>query len=247
MFVSYKESRGCDLGIYDVAKGTSRRVSMGQKRIIMPSVSASGKEVATVVAKDEGESLGLGIVNLDSGKIEQSCPTELQDSRQLWPQWTSDGRIVFVLNQQQRSWLAQWGPGRFPPERLSEIRMSASQVGTFQALSGVVRPLSSDDKYFAYYDTTADRIVLMKLAEGERVKLGTGVRAGCWLGSRRFAGADDEQMRLFSVEATMPSLLRRGAWLPLNGNAQSGELIVCRRGRHSRVFDLVRIRVLTSE
>ena len=247
VFVAYSESGECELGLYDVAGGTSRRVRTGLKHMMMPSVSPSGKEAVVVAAGNEGESLGLHIVNLDSGKIERSCPTEPQGSRQLWPQWTSDGRIVFVVNQGERSWLGQWGPGRFPPERLSEIRMSTSQVGMLRALSDVSEPLSPDDKHFAYYDTTAHRIVLVKLAGGAQVNLGRGVRTGCWLDSRRFAGADNKEMLLFAVEGGMPARLLDGACLPLNGNAKNDELIVCRRGRHSRMFSLVRIRVLSSE
>jgi len=247
VFVAYNETGRCDLGIHDVSSGRTRRVSMGQKHIMMPAVSASGKQAAVVVLKSEAESSGLYIVNLDTVKVEQICPTDFQGSRQLWPQWTADGRIVFVLSNDGRSWLAQWGPGKFPPERLCEIRMSASQIGMYQGLAGLGRPLSPDDKHFAYYDTAGDRIILVNLPDGEQIKLPTNIRAGCWLDSRRFVAADEKEMRLFTVGATMPALLMRGAWLPRNGKPKSGELVLCTRGRHRRVFGLVRMRVLSSK
>ncbi len=247
MFVAYNKAGRCDLGIHDVFTGTTRRISMGLERIMMPAVSPSGKQAAVVVLKTEDESSSLYVVNLDTGKVEQTCPTDFQDSRQLWPQWTTDGRIVFVLSYHGRSWLAQWEPGKFPPEKLCEIRISASQSGVYQALAGLGRPLSPDDRYFAYYNTVADRIVLLSLADGRCVELPVGTRAGCWFGSGRFVAADQKQMRLFSIRATMPALLMRGLWLPRGANAATSQLLLCSRAAEGRAFALVRMKILSVE
>ena len=246
VFVAYSETGQCNLGVYDVSTGITRYVSTGQKHIVMLDVSPSAKQAALVVPGTDAEPSGLYVVNLDTGKVEQICPTDIQGSK-FWPQWTNDGRIIFVLSDHARSWLAQWQPGTFSPEKLCEIRTSASQIGIFQSLAGLGRPLSPDDQHFAYYDTAADQIVLVNLIDGQEVKLTNKTRAGCWLASERFAAADDQEMRLFTIGATMPALLMRGLWLPRSGNPSGGELILCTPGRHHRVFGLVRMKVLSAK
>lgn len=245
VFVAYDEVGQCRLGIYDVGTGTTRYVSTGQKHIMMLTVSPSGKEAVLVVPGTTAKPSSLYVLNLDTSKVEQICKTNLQGSK-FWPQWTRDGRIIFVLCHDGRSWLAQCWPGKFPPEKLCEIGISPSQIGMFQALAGLGKPLSPDDKHFAYYDTMADRIVLLRLLDGQQIKLPADTRAGCWLDSRRFVAADEKQMRLFTIPPTAPALLMRGSWLPLNGNPHTGEIILCTRGRHRSVFSLVRMRLLPS-
>ena len=225
----------------------TRRLSISLKPMIMPAVSPSGRRAAVVVFEPESQSARLQVVNLSSGKIEHSCPAESQGTQQLWPQWTPDGRIVFVLNQDGQSRLVQWRPGESGPQELAEIQIRPTESGIYQAFAGLGQPLSRDARHFAYYDTAQDRIVLLSLADGRRVQLPVGTRAGCWFGSGRFVAADQKQMRLFSIRANMPALLMRGLWLPRGANAATSQLLLCSRAAEGRAFALVRMKILSVE
>ena len=249
VFIAYDGFGQCKLGIYDLPTATARLVSISHKHAIMPAVSPSGRQVAIVAPGDVAESFRLHVVDSDTGKLIRTCPTDLPASKQLWPQWASDGRIIFVHAQGPRSWLAQWLPGGFPPDRICEIRIPDSQPAIFQSLAGLPGSLSPDDAHFAYYDTAADRVVLIRLRDSRRTQLPTAIRAGCWLDSQRFAAADDNELRLFSISSAPSALLTHGLWLPRSSSSANGvsSLVLCTPGRHPRMFSLVRMRVLVAE
>ncbi len=243
-FVAYNEAGRCDLSVYDLATGATRRISPGLKRMMMPAVSPTGKEVAVVVPSHDPKPSRLYVANLDTGKM-KPCPADDPSVRQLWPNWTADGRIVYVLGKGDRTWLAQWGPGKFPPEKLCEINVPASRIGEYQTFAGMGRPLSPDDRRLAYYDTARDRIVLVKLLDGQRTELNAETRSGCWLDSRRFVAATDKEMLLFAENAK-PVRLMRGPWLPRRNADKTSQIILLTRGRHRRVFALVRMKVVSA-
>lgn len=243
-FVAYNEAGRCDLIVYDITTGNTRRVSTGLKRMMMPAISPTGKEVAIVVPSVDPKPSLLYVVSLDTGKM-KPCPDDDPSVRQLWPHWTADGRIVYVLGQGVRTWLAQWSPGKFPPEKLCEINVPSSRIGMYQTLAGMGRPISPDDRRFAYYDTARDRIVLVNLLDGQRTELKAETRSGCWLDSRRFVAATDEELLLFAGAAE-PSRLMRGPWLPRQSADKTDQLIALTRGQHRRVFNMVRMKVISA-
>jgi len=247
LFITYTNSEQSELAIHDLQTGTTRRLSIPGKPIIMPTLSPSGQHVALVVFDSQSQSARIHVINLTTNSPEHSCPAESQGAQQLWPQWTPDGRIVFVLNQDGQSRLVQWRPGESGPQELAEIQIRPTESGMYQAFAGLGRPLSADARHFAYYDTAQDRIVLLSLGDGHRVELPVGTRAGCWFGSGRFVAADQKQMRLFSIRATMPALLMRGLWLPRGANAATNQLLLCSRAAEARAFTLVRMKILSVE
>ena len=245
VFVAYDAAGKCRLGIYDLPAGTTRFLSISSKSLVMPAVSPNGRQVALVAPGDQVGSLRLHVRDLATGKLTYTCPTDLDGPKQLWPQWTRDGQIIFVLIHDQQSWLAQWLPGDSWPRRLCELRMPESQLGMFQSLAGLPKPLSPDDARFAYYNTAADRIILLNLRDDRQEQLPMGIRAGCWLDAQRFAAADDEELRLFSIPSSAPALLMHGRWLPRHGSTDG--LILCTPGRHRGLFSLVRMRVFIGQ
>lgn len=247
LFISYSDSGQCELAIHDILTSTTRRLSIGGSTIIMPSLSPSGQHVAVVAFDSQSHRARLHVVNLSTGNIEYSCPAESSGAGQLQPQWTPDGQIIFVLNAEGQSHLVQWRPGESRLQRLAKIQMRATESGIYQAFAGLGRPLSPDGSRFAYYDTTEDRIVLLNLAEDQRIELPVGTRAGCWFDSGRFVAADQKKIRLFSVRGTMPALLMHGQGLPRGANAASKELLLCNRAAGGRDFNLVTIKILAVE
>jgi len=241
IFVAYSDTGRCDLGVYEVATGSVRRISTGLRGVMMPAISPSGEEAAVVECPLA--SAQLHVLNLATGKL-TPCPPGSSRALRLWPQWTADGRIVYVLSQDGASSLAQWKPGGFPPERLWPLRMSPSQIGVLQIFAGLGRPLSGDDRRLAYYDTTSERIVLMGLRDGRPTKLRAGTRFGCWLGSSRFVAAGDDEMLLFTGSPE-PVRLLRDRCLPLGGNGPAGEVVFCTPGVHRGALRLSRLKVLS--
>ncbi len=247
LFIAYQQNGRCDLVVCEPQTGMTRRLSISLKPIMMPALSPSGTRAAVVVFEPRSQSARLHVVNLSTGNIEHTCPADSQSAQQLWPQWTPDGRIIFVLNQDGQSRLVQWRPGKSPPQELAEIYISPTLAGIYQAFAGLGRPLSADARHFAYYDTAQDRIVLLSLADGQRVELPVGTRAGCWFGSGRFVAADQKQMRLFSIPPSMSALLMRGLWLPRGANPGTSQLLLCSRAAEARAFALMRMKILSVE
>jgi hypothetical protein len=280
-FVVYDPSGRCELGIYDVEAGADRRIGTGLKRMMMPAVSPSGDRVAVVAptadpttsapaaeTTPETVSARLHLLTVATGKI-QGCPGAEAGFRQLWPQWTADGRIFYVLAGVGRAWLAQWRPpdrdaspsgpvpGRLPPQRLCEIYVPTSDCGVYQTFAGLGRPLGPDDREFAYYDTARARIVLLGLTEGAlsaagssgvstRTELPAELVAGCWLGPRQFVAASGEEMVLIA-DGGVPIRLMRGPWLPRGTVGRTSQLILCAPGSHPRAFALVRMKVISAK
>ena len=245
VFVAYDPAGQCRLGLHDLSAGATRYLSIPYKSALTPAVSTTGRQVAFAAPGEQIGSFRLHVLDLATGKVIHTCPTDLDNPRQVWPQWTNDGQIVFVHIEDQQAWLAQWSPGKSYPRRLCELRISPTQLGIFQALAGLPDPLSPDDNRFAYYDTATDRTVLLNLRDGREQLLPVGVRSGCWLDSHRFAAADDQELRLFSVPDAAPALLMHGQWLPRHG--ANDELILCRPGPHPGLFSLVRMNVITGQ
>lgn len=246
VFVVHRRDGRCDLGIYDVATGVVRRKTAPLVGMITPALSPSGKQVAVAGVAVGAGAPGLHVLDLETGEL-KSCPTGETGARVFFPQWTADGRIVFVLAVGGRTWIAQWGPGKFGPEKLHEIRVSPSLTGMYQSFAGLGRPLSPDDRGFSYYDTGADRVVLVDLRDGRRTELKTKTRFGCWMGPGRFVAATDREMLIFAPgdepAGARSARIMRGVWLPRQCVRGADELIVCTRGTHRRAFELVRMKV----
>lgn len=247
LYIAFQQNGRCDVVVYEPQTSMTRRLSVAVNPIIMPALSPSGKHAAVVIFEPESQSARLHVVNLSTGKIEHSCPTGSSGAQQLWPQWTPDGRIIFVLKDDRKSQLVQWRPGESRLHKLVEIQMRPTESGSYQAFAGLGRPLSPDGSHFAYYDTAQDRIVLLRLSDSQRIELPVGTRAGCWFGSERFAAADQKQIRLFSTRATMSALLMRAQGLPRGANFATKELFLCSRAAGGRDFNLVKIKILSVE
>ncbi len=247
LYLAYQQNGRCDLVVYEPQTAKTRRMSVGANPIIMPAVSPSGSHAAVVVFEPESQSAQLQVVSLFSGKIEHRCPGDSPGAQQLWPQWTPDGQIIFVLNEGGQSQLVKWQLGEPSLQTLAKIQVKPTVSGIYQAFSGLGRPLSADAHHFAYYDTAQDRIVLLSLADGHRVELPVGTRAGCWYGSGQFVAADQKQIRFFSVRSTMPTRLMRGLWLPRAANSATNHILLCGRAAKVRNFSLVRMKILSVE
>lgn len=245
VFVAYGDANRCDLGIYEVDTGHVRRIATGVPHIVTPTVSPRSQSVAFVVPQTGATPPRLHVLTLTDRKL-RPCPIGEASERHYWPHWTADGRIVYVLARNGRTWIAQWGPGSFPPETMYEINVRASRMGAYQAFAGLGRPLSPDDRRFAYYDHSAGRIVLVSLRDGKRVALKEGTRFGCWLDARRFVGATDDEMSVFAGGKGAARLMK-GRWLPRGTAAGTNELILCAPGVHRAQFSLVRMKVIAAE
>ena len=168
LFVAYTDSNRCDLLIHNLQAATTRRISIPPNSVSMPALSHSGQRAAVVVFDPQSQSARLHVVNLVTGNIDYTCPTDSQTSQQIWPQWTPDGRIIFVRNRDGQSHLIQWRPGKSPPQKIAKINISSSLSAMYQAFEALGQPLSPDARRFAYYDTAQDRITLISLANGNK-------------------------------------------------------------------------------
>ena len=245
VFVVHEADGTWRLAVYDVAAGTTRRLSAGRKPLIMPAVSATGKKVAVIIAGRASEASRLHVMDLATGRL-TPCPLAGQAAESHFqPQWTADGRIVFLVRRGGKTHLAHWQPGKFSPEALCPIGAGPSELAAMQCFAGLGRPISPNGKRLAYYDAAVDRIVLIDLADGGRTELRKGTRAGCWLDAATFVAATGDQMLLYPLGGSSVRLMR-GSWLPRAGLDTSQTLIVLTRGPHPRVFGLVKLQLLAT-
>ena len=244
-FIAYGEAGRCDVGIHDLAAGTTRRVTGPFKRMMMPAISPDGKRLAVVVPGATLDRTRLHVL-MPGGAPPVACPAESDQTQQLWPLWTPDGQILYLLRQRQRTWLARWRPGGSRPQRLWEISMMPSRMGMIQIFAGLGRPLSPDGGRLAYYDyaNDRDRIVLLNLFDGEREDLPPGTRFGCWLGSGRFLAASDDEMILHTSSSAEAIRLVPGRWLPRWGAVEGGQFVVCEAGANPWTFKLLQMNLL---
>jgi hypothetical protein len=151
---------------------------------------------------------------------------------------------VFFLCRDGRTWLAQWTVGDAKPMVLCALNVAPTWPEVNQALAGLGTPLSPDAGRLAYYERTADRIVLVDLADNGRAELPVGTRAGCWLGAGRYVAATAEDLLLCTGAAADPLRLIPGAWLPRWGDEATGRMVLCGPGPHAREFKMVRLTVM---
>jgi len=245
VFVACDPAGRCDLAIHEPATGRTQRLSLPLRRIMMPAIAPSGDRLAIVAADETADRLRVYVVPLGSPDSLTVCPADESVIGQFQPQWTADGRILFVTTRLDEAWLAQWKPGD-PPRLLYRINVPSSPRAVGQAFAGLARPLSPDDRRFAYYDASMDRIVLVDLSDGKRTEMPTRTRAGCWLGPQRFATATDEELTLYDCSNGNLALLMRGPWLPRWAGGD-GELVLCTRGTAPDMFGVVQMIVMPTK
>jgi len=283
VFSAFAPDGRCELAVYDLAAGATRRLAMGDQRAVMSAVSPSGRQVAVVLAGEGPESSGLCVLDLAGGK-RVYCPLGPSDgagppvgarpsdaggaevaaglsagdaprtrpaaeppapppARPFWPHWVGEGRLVFFLCRDDRTWLAHWTVGDPKPTVLCGIDVPPTWPELLQALAGLGPPVSPDGSRLAYYERATDRVVLVDLADGGRVELPAGTRAGCWLGGLYVAAAAEELL-LCAGSAASPPRLIRGAWLPRWADEATGRILLCGPGPHARAFSLTRLTVI---
>ena len=115
IFIAYTNTGRCGLVIYETHTSTIRRLSTSSEPIITPAESSSGTHAAVAVHDSQSQSWRLQVINLTTGRTEHTCPADSTTDQMLWPQWTPDGSIVFVLLQDGQGSIARWIPGRYPP------------------------------------------------------------------------------------------------------------------------------------
>jgi len=241
-WIIYENNR-CDIAVYDVQTRGIRRISPGLKGMIMAALSPGGDRAAVISRGPAPDQPRLCVVDVATGRVEK-CPIDGAAQHYL-PQWTADGRIVYLLREADRTYVAQWGPGTFDPEKLVAIPFGGAETDALIAVAGVGRTLSPDGRRFAYFDATSAALTLVDLQTGDSQRLPESFVAGCWFDNRHFVAAGAERMSLFTDPAKLPSLLMRGSWVPLV--ATEGVLVALTRGDHRRRFALVRLKVTPGE
>lgn len=246
VFIACDADGTCRLAVYDVAAGTTRQLTAGTQPLLMPAVSANGRKVAVIVAGPASEAFRLHVMDLATGQL-TPCPLAGQsDERHFQPQWTADGRVVFLMQRGGKTYLAHWQSGKFRPETLCPIGAGRSELAAMQCFAGLGQPISPGGRRLAYYDAAADRIVLIDLVDGGRTELRKGTSAGCWLDAGTFVAATGDQMLLYPLRGFSVRLMR-GSWLPRAGLGKSRTLIVLTRGPHQRVLSLVQLQLLATD
>ncbi len=246
-FVRHDADGAARLAIYDITANTTRLLSAGGKGLAAPAVSPRGGHIAVIATSPADGQSRLLVLATATGKITH-CPAAPGD-RHYQPQWTPDGRVVFLLNRAGRMSLAHWKPGRFDPETLCPIDIGAAPLPAFQAFAGIDRPVSPNGKRLAYYHAADDRIALLDLTDGARTELPAGTRAGCWLNARTFVAATDEQMLLLRAGQASVKLLR-GPWLPRAAVPARDDapahrtFLALTLGPHRRAFRLARLQLI---
>lgn len=247
VFVVYDADGACRLAVHDVKAGTTRRLTAGKQPLIMPAVSATGQKAAVIVAAAASGSFRLHVMDLATGRL-TPCPLAgPPGERHFQPQWTADGRVVFLMRRAGKTYLAHWQVGKFSPETICPIGVGPPELAAMQCFVGLGQPISPDHKRLAYFDAAAKRIVLINLADGGRTELRKGTYAGCWLDAATFVAATGDEMLLYPLRASSVRLMR-GSWLPRAGLDKSQALIVLKlRDRQQRVFPLVRLELLSMD
>ncbi len=242
VYVKNKAGRNF-LALRNAATKKAQQFSLELRQIKMPAISYSAEKIALIANAKDSSLPRLYVLTLKGQEL-VPAPNALPDEQHLWPQWTPDGRVVFLRIRGTQAELAHWKPGEFPPEKLCNIQIPTSPIGRYQMLAGLGRPLNANARQFAYYDRAVDRIVLVELDTGKRTELKAQTRAGCWMGSRNFIAATDKELLIFPGGKNSTRLIR-GSWLPRGNIAGSDDLILCGRGSHRRVLQLVRMKVKT--
>ena len=250
VFIVYGAGGECQLVARNVVTGQTRRLALPFTHAMMPAVSPSGDRVALVAAADQSDRWRLYVVALGGGS-QQACPAGDTVTGQFLPQWTADGRIVFLSGEQDTTWLAEWGADEYPPQRLCEIDLAAWPTVVIQAFAGLGRPLDPAGRHFAYFDAAANHIVAVDLRDGKETSMPPATQAGCWVGPGRFVAASEDEMFLQRISADGPIRLLSGPSLPRWGRAApdkgGDDLIVCGPGSRNLVLSVTRVKVLLAE
>ena len=223
-FIARNEVGRCDLGVYDMASGTARRVPVRLKRMVSPSPSPGGGRIAVVAGADGLIGPRLHVVDVATGRT-TPCPAAGPKEQHLWPHWLDDERVVYVLAEGAQAWVVLWRPRKFPPKKVRKIHLPASRDKACGALAEVATPVGPGGEHFAYHDVAGRRIVLVNLRTGRQTKLRRGTARGCWLDGRRFVAATKEHALLYSPD-TDYIRLAAGAGLPRGPAGADGVLLL---------------------
>lgn len=236
------DGRG-ELGIHDVASGTTQRRALGPGRLAMPSVAPTGDRIALVDADNLPVSSRIYILNLQDRSMVPGPPLA-KGSRQLWPQWIDGQTLVFLDWNAQGSNLCRWTVGQSDTKPIAPVGEIPSSTEALQLFISVSQPASPDGGSIAYYDRLADRLTVVDLAKGTPRGIGQQTRAGCWMGSELIAAADKDLFIFSMTDQAEGNRLLRGPWLPIWASAKDGAILLCTRGASDDLFDLVRVQLV---
>jgi hypothetical protein len=227
-----------ELGLHDVAAGTTQHRAVGPQRLAMPAVSPTGDKIALVDADNFPASSRIYVLNL-SDRTLQPGPPLAEGSRQLWPQWTDAQSLVFLDWGRNDASLCRWTAGQADAQAIAPLAALPSQFAALQLFISLPHPVSPDGKSLACYDRLADHVAVVDLTKGVVRGIGSQTRAACWMGADLLAAADKD-LYVFS-EGGPPdgSRMLRGQWLPLWAQATDGSILLCTRGESEDAFELV--------
>ena len=245
-FLAYGAQGRCDVCVYDAQTRRTRRLGPGLGPLAMLAVSPDGSRAAVIATAKLPAPARLHLVDLETGQV-TPCPVGADDEEHRWPFWTPDGRVLLLVRRRGQWSLAHWKPGGFGPEVLLPVPLGPTRLDLHQAFAGLARPVSPDGARLAYYQASADRIVLLDPRSRSRQPLPEGTRAGVWLDARTFVAVTDRELLLFPRPGAEPVGLLRGPWLPLAAPPGQRCLLLCQPGRHPREFGLVRVTLLAAE
>ena len=242
-FVVAAEDGRCRIGLHDLAGGTTRRVSVGARWMIMPAVSPDAGRIAAAVALDVPGRSRLHLLDVRTAAL-SPAPAGQKTPWQLWPLW-QDGGVVFLQRSGETAALMQWTPAEPKARRLTDLVAAEGMSDAFRLLAAVPRPLSPDGRRLAFYDMWQDRVRIADLSGGAARMLPPRTRAACWFGDDFLLAATDEELLLASSRGDQRKRLLRGKWLPLWADPRTRQVIVCTPGAEPWTFGLVRLRLIS--
>jgi hypothetical protein len=233
------EGRG-ELGLHDVASGTTQRRAVGPRRLAMPAVSPGGDKIALVDADNFPASSRIYVLNLSDRTLQPGPPLS-EGSRQLWPQWTDEQTLLFLDWGRELSSLCRWTTGQAKAQTIAPLGELPSAFAALQLFISVPRPVSPDGKSLLHYDRLADHLAVVDLTKGVARGMGSQTRAGCWMGADLLAAADKDLFLFSEGGPSDGSRMLRGQWLPLWAQATDGTILLCTRGATDDALELVRV------
>lgn len=250
-FVTYGPQRHGSLGMYEVDTGTIRRLAVGLRHVMMPTIGTGGL-VAVSAYGEVPDSALIFIVDPKTGQALPGPPVE--HGAQLYPRWVGLNTLLYIELSQDTAYLKRWALGDDQPTNVAKLTGPESIFDAQHMLAGIGNPLRTDVGAYAYYNLTQDRVEMLDLATLTVRQLPKGFRGGAWWGGDWFiAGADDRVELASSLRTSgdtdQPRMIRllTGRWLPIWANHEQQAVLLVGEGDTPARFKLMQVWLSASD
>ncbi|MEM1109517.1 MAG: hypothetical protein AAGH99_12595 [Planctomycetota bacterium] len=255
-FVSHDPQTGCAIGLHDVASNHTKRLAVGIKKILTPTLSPDGRRVAVSGYGEVADQALLFVIDIETGGSIPGPPPALGGA-QIMPHWIDNDTLIFAELDDGGGGLMRWDLNASHAEPIAPLRIPSSIFDAMHMHAGIFDPISIDQRFYAYYAPESDRIEWIDLHNGDHISLQSGDRAGAWWDKEWFLVAGGEKLSLVNIPEPNPQVrsvvsgepprmnLLPGRWVTLWTSSYEHSMLIAGPGASSDQFRLLQLWVIT--